>query len=118
MGKVEPLDSLLAADDLVVPMTPAKTKQIVGNSLRKQAEFVAIGIDAERAVPLGKLCAVGTMDQRYVSVDRLGPAHGADDRQLPERIVEMVVATDHVRHAHVVIVDDYGQHVGRRSVGP
>src|SRR5919112_1378925 len=101
MGKVEPLYGLLTADDLVVAMAPAKTKQIVGNCLRKQPEIVTIGIDAERAMPLGKLRAVRTMDQRHVSIDRFGPSHGADDRQLPERIVQMVIATDHMGHAHV-----------------
>ena len=52
-----------------------------------------------------------------MGVDRLGPAHRADDRQLAEGVVEMVVAADHVGDAHVVIVDDHREHVGRRSVG-
>ena len=52
-----------------------------------------------------------------MGVDRLRPPHRSDDGELPERIVEMVVATDHVGHAHVVVVDDDRQHVGGRSVG-
>ena len=51
-----------------------------------------------------------------MGVDRLRPAHRADDRQLAEGVVEMVVAADHVGDAHVVIVDDDREHVGRRSV--
>ena len=35
----------------------------------------------------------------------LVPAHPADDRQLAKRIVEMVVAADHVADRHVMIVD-------------
>ena len=51
-----------------------------------------------------------------MGVDRLRPAHGADDRQLAEGVVEMVVAADHVSDPHVVIVDHHRKHVGRRSV--
>ena len=29
----------------------------------------------------------------------------------------MIVAADHMGDAHVVIVDDHGQHIGRRAVG-
>ena len=52
-----------------------------------------------------------------MGVDRLGPAHRADDRQLAEGVVEVVVAADDVGHAHVMVVDDHRQHVGRRAVG-
>ena len=29
----------------------------------------------------------------------------------------MIVAADDVRHPHVVIIDDHGQHIGRRAIG-
>ena len=51
-----------------------------------------------------------------MSVGRLGPTHGPDDRELAEGVVEMIVAADDVSDAHVVIVDHHRQHVGRRSV--
>ena len=65
---------------------------------------------------LAELGAVGAVDQRNMGVGRLGPAHRADDRQLAEGVVEMVVAADHVSDAHVVIVDHHRKHVGRRAV--
>ena len=51
-----------------------------------------------------------------MGVDRLGPAHRPDDRELAEGVVEMVVAADDVGHAHVVIVDHHREHVGRAAV--
>src|SRR5262249_1282479 len=44
------------------------------------------------------------------------PAHRADDRQLAEGIVEMVVAADHVSDPHVVIVDHDRKHIGWGAV--
>ena len=104
-------------DDLVVAMAPAEPQQVIVERLGQDAELVAIGFDAERAVALRQLGAVGAVDQRDVRIDRLGPAHRADDRQLAEGVVEMVVAADDVGHAHVVVVDDDREHVGRRAVG-
>ena len=114
--QVEPLDRLLGRDDLVVAMAPAQPQQVVAQRLGQEAH-VAIGIDAERAVALAELGAVGPVDQRDMGIDRLGPAHRLDDLQLPEGVVEMVVAADHVRDAHVVVVDHDRVHVGRRAVG-
>ena len=69
-----------------------------------------------RAVALAELGAVGAVDQRHMGIGRLRPAHRADDRQLAEGVVEMVVAADHVSDPHVVIVDHDRKHVGRRAV--
>jgi hypothetical protein len=98
-------------------MAPAEAQQIIEQRLGQDAELVAIGVDAERAVALAELGAVRAVDQRDMGVGRLGPAHRADDRQLAEGVVEMVVAADDVGDAHVVIVDHHRQHVGRRAVG-
>ena len=56
-----------------------------------------------------------------MGIDRIIPAafdrvHRADDRQLAESVVEVIVAADDVRHAHIVIVDHHRQHIGRRAV--
>ena len=116
MVEAEPFDRLLAADDLVVAVAPAEPKQIIGQRLRQDSELVAIGIDPERPVALAELGAVGPVDQRDMGVGRLRPAHRADDRELAEGVVEMVVAADHVSDPHVVIVDHHRKHVGRRAV--
>ena len=49
--------------------------------------------------------------------DRHFPSHAAIDHRLPERVVQMVVAADDMRHLHVVVVDDDGKHVGQGAVG-
>ena len=67
MVEVEPFHRLVAADDLVVAMAPAEPEQIVEQRLGQDAELVAIGVDAERAVPLGELRAVLAVDQRHVA---------------------------------------------------
>ena len=98
-------------------MAPAEPKQIIGDRFGQHAEFVAIGIDPQRAVALAQLGAVRAVDQRHMGVSRLRPAHRIDDRQLPESIVQMVVAANDVGDPHVVIVDHHREHVGRRAVG-
>src|SRR3546814_3868072 len=50
---VEPLDRLLSGDDLVIAVAPAQAQQIVAQRLR-QVAHVAIGLDAERAVEIGR----------------------------------------------------------------
>ena len=46
---------------------------------------------------------------------RLG-AERAQDVDLARRVVDVVVAADHVRDAHVDVVDDDAEVVGRRAV--
>ena len=45
------------------------------------------------------------------------PVERAVDLRLAEGVVQMVVAADHMGDAHVVVVDDDRQIVGRRAVG-
>ena len=45
------------------------------------------------------------------------PFEGAVDLRLAEGVVEVVVAADHMGDAHVVVVDNDRQIVGRRAVG-
>ena len=117
MIHVEPFDRLLTADDFVVAMAPTQAEKIVEQCFGENAKFVAIGIDPERAMALGKLGAVLPVNERDMAIGRLGPIHRADDAQLAEGVVEMIVTTDDVRDTHVMIVDHHGKHVGRRSVG-
>ncbi len=50
--------------------------------------------------------------------DRQVPTHRQIDQALPRGIVQVVVATDDMRYAHVVVVGDHGQVVGRGAVRP
>ena len=66
---------------------------------------------------LGQFRPVWPVDQWDMGIDRLRPAHCPDDRQLPEGVVEVVVAANDMGNAHIVIVDHDGEHVGRTAVG-
>ena len=44
-------------------------------------------------------------------------AERAEDVDLPRRVVDVVVAADDVRDAHVEVVDDDAEVVGRHAVG-
>lgn len=84
-----------------IAVTPAQPQQVVEQRFGQDAEVVAIRIDPQRAVALGQLRAVRTVDQRDVSVDRIGSAaldamHRADDDQLAKGVVEVIVAADDV----------------------
>ena len=47
-----------------------------------------------------------------------GRAHRFDQLQLAGGIVEMIGAADHMRHAHVEIIDHDREHIGRVAVAP
>ena len=53
---------------------------------------------------------------RGAKTRRLG-AERAEDVDLARRVVDVVVAADHVRDAHVEVVDDDAEVVGRHAVG-
>jgi hypothetical protein len=97
-------------------MAPAEPEQIIAQRLGQDAQLVAIGLDAERAVTLRQLGAVGCRGSAGYARRPAPASPSPDDRQLAEGVVEMVVAADDVGHAHVVIVDHDREHIGRRAV--
>jgi hypothetical protein len=113
--EIEPFDGLRRVDDFVVAVRPTQAEKVIAHGLR-QIAHIAIGFDAHGAVTFRELRAVGAMDQRNMGEPRQRPVHRAVDLDLPERIGQMIDAADDVRYSHVVIVDDDGMHVGRRSV--
>src|SRR5215831_3839880 len=46
------------------------------------------------------------------------PAERVINLGLPGSVVEMVIAANDMGNAHVMVVDDDRQHIGRRTVGP
>ncbi|MNE02450.1 hypothetical protein D3C80_949260 [compost metagenome] len=114
-GQVEPFDGLLVAEQFVVAVGPAQTRQIVAHGL---GQIAHLGVFMHRlgAVTLGQLGAVGAMDQRDVGEGRPGPAQGVIDQALAGGVVQVIVATNDVGHAHVVIVHHHSQVVGRGAV--
>ena len=69
-----------------------------------------------RAMAFRQFRAVGTMDQWDVREDWDLPAECSVDLGLPRGVRQVVDAPDHVRHAHVVIVDNDGEIVRRAAV--
>ena len=101
--------------NLLVAVAPAETHQIVAQR-HGQIAHAAIGLDAERAVALRQLGAVGAVDERNVRHARHLPAERLIDLRLPGGVGEVIVAADDVGDVHVVVVHHHGQHVGRRAV--
>ena len=113
--EVEQADRLRLVEQFHVAMRPAEAQQIVAQCFG-QIAHIAVSFDAERAVAFGEFCAIRAVDQWNVRINRLRPVHRADNAELAEGVVEMVVAADHMGHAHVMIVNHHRQHVGRRAV--
>ena len=72
------------------------------------------------------LTAPWRFDRRSPSAPRIigtwpncgsGFAQRAEDVDLPRRVVDVVVAADHVRDVHVEVVDHHAEVVGRHAVG-
>ena len=97
-------------------MAPAKAEQVGFHGFR-QITHLAIGQRRKGAVALGQFRPVRSMDQGDVSEFGDIPAHRLIDRDLAESIPQMVIAPDHMRHAHIVVIHHHGQHVGRGAVG-
>src|SRR4029079_14996983 len=99
MVEIKPSDRLATTDDRGVAMPPAEPQEIIRHGFGQEPEVVAIGIDAKRAVAFAELGTVRPVDEWDVGVGRLWPAHRADDHQLAEGVVEMVVTADDVGDA-------------------
>ena len=115
MLKVEPGECLIGREDFIIAVAPAQTREIVAHGFGQIAE-VAIGFNAQRPVTFGKLRTVRSVDQRHMRKFRHVPAHGLVDLALPSGIGQVVVATNDMRHAHVVIIDHDREVVSRRPV--
>ena len=115
MVQIEPFDGLGGGDDFLIAMAPAQPDEIIAHGLG-QVAHVAIGLDGQRAVTLGKLGAVWAMDQRQMPIDGLRPAHGLDDLKLAGGIVQMIGAANNMGDAHVEIIHHHGQHISGRAV--
>jgi len=58
LREIEGLDQFVAREKLLVALAPAEAREIIAQR-RRQIAHRAIGVDAERAVALGELGAVG-----------------------------------------------------------
>ena len=53
---------------------------------------------------------------RQVGVDGLAIAERALERDVARRVVQVLLAAQHVRHAHQLVVDDHGEVIGGEAV--
>ena len=67
-------------------------------------------------VALRHLRAVGVEDHRQVGVDGLAIAERALECCVARRVVEVLLAAQHVRDAHQLVVDDHGEVIGGEAV--
>ncbi|MET3929344.1 hypothetical protein ABIE51_001231 [Lysobacter sp. OAE881] len=100
----------------LVAMRPAQAHEVVQQRVR-QVTHLAVLHDVGRAGALGQLGAFGVQDHRQVREMRHGGAERTVDVDLPRRVVDVVVAAHDVGDAHVQVVDDHGEVVGRVTVG-
>src|SRR5690606_5618020 len=68
------------------------------------------------AVPLRQLFAVGPEDHGQVAVFGQGGAQGAQNVDLPGRVVDVVVAAQHVGDVHVPVVDHHTEVIGGGAI--
>ena len=115
LADVEQGDHLLAREDFLVAVRPAEAHQIVQQRMRQEA-VVAVLHDADRTMPLAELLAVRPEDHRQVGELRHGRAERVVDVDLARRVVDVIVAADHLADTHVDVVDDDREVVGREAV--
>ncbi len=114
--EIEPLAELLHREDLVVTVRPAETGEVVEHRLRQVAGIVVLH-DAHRTMSFRQLLPVVAKDHRQVGVERHRRTERLQDVDLARRVVDVVVAADDVRDAHVPVIDDDAEIVGWRTVG-
>jgi len=120
-GLVDPVQvengrGFIHAEDFLIAMAPTQANQ-VGIHRFGQVTHVAIGERRQGAMPLGQFRAVGPMNHRHMRKFGYTPAHRRIDWQLAKRVAEMIVASNDMGYAHVMVVDHHGQHIGWCSVG-
>ena len=115
IGDVERGDHLGAREHLLVAMRPAEAHEVVEQRVGQVAVLLVLQ-HAHRAVALGELGAVRPEDHRHMRVDRDLRAERGEHVHLSRRVVEMIVAADDMRDAHVGVVHHHAEVVGRRTV--
>ena len=112
--EVEPLQKLLAAEDFVVAVAPAQARQVVEQGIG-QVAFVAVLRHRLGTVALAHFLALLVEHGGQVRIHRRLVPEGAQDVDLAWGVVDVVVAADDVRDAHVDVIDDDAKVVGRHA---
>ncbi len=112
---VEPRHHLLQREQLVVAVAPAQAREVVVHALGQVAVVLVVG-HAHRAAALGQLQAVAAQDDGQVAELRQRRAQRAEHVDLPRRVVDVLVAAEHVRDPHVPVVHHHREVVGGHAV--
>src|SRR6267142_2112628 len=116
VGQVEPLQELLERKHFLVPVRPAEAREVVDQGLGEIAVLPVLH-DAHRSVALRQALAVGAENHGDMGELRQLRAERSKDIHLARSIVDVIVAADHVRDAHVEVVHHHAEVVGRNAVG-
>ena len=114
---VEELDHLRAREHLaLVAGVPAEEQEVVEQRLGQVALLAELAHE-RRAVALRVGLALRVDDHREVPVGRGRGAERLEELDVLERVLHVVVAADHVRHALVDVVHHVREVEDRRAVG-
>ena len=115
----ERLHQFLAREQLAVAFArrPAEQRQEVEHRLGQEPLPLVLH-HRRRAMALAQASLVGAEDQRHVREARHGRPKRLVEQHLLRGVRDVVVAADDVGDAHVDVVDDDRQVVGRVAVGP
>jgi len=95
---------------------PAHAAEVVEQRLG-QVTHAPVVQDAGRVLALAELALVGVAQQRQVAQHRRLPAEIFVEQQVLGRRVDPLLAAQHMRDAHQVVIDHVGEVVGRHAVG-
>lgn len=97
-------------------MAPPQTGEVVAHTGRGKAHCL-IFLRAQSAVTFRQFLAIRAVDQRDMRPDRYVPAHGVVNHHLARGVVEVIIPADHMGHAHVMVINNNGQHIDGRTIG-
>ena len=113
----EVLDRVLTRENVAaVGRGPSQQGQVVDHCIGEKP-LIGVRRNRCRSVALRQFRPVLAEDEGDVGEFGDGPAERAIDQHLPMRIRQMLLGPNHVRDAHVMIVDDHGEVVRRQAIG-
>ena len=112
---VEQLLHFAHREHFLVAMRPAETDEIVEQRLG-QVALVSILQHAHCTVTLRELCSVGAENHGHMRIHRRYRSQRFEHVDLTGRVVQMIVAANHVRDLHVHVIDDDTEVVRGRTV--
>src|SRR5208283_1509740 len=109
-------DQLISCKNLLIPMRPTKSDKIVNKGLRQVPHRL---IRQDRCCPMSltQACLIRTKYHRQMSEYRNVPSKCLIYMQLFRRIVDMIVASDHMAYRHINVINYNDEIVGWSPIG-